>query len=90
MNGMEYPESVLQAGYDISPLRSYASFEQCKRERLWRPLLDQWAHIYLRRRDARRPSGYVCSQGNVQETILKAYQRMAAENAASIHQPGAR
>lgn len=76
---MEYPESVLREGYAISPLRSYASFETCQRDPLYRVMLDNWAHIYLRRREARRPTGYVSSQGNVQETILKAYRRMAAE-----------
>lgn len=79
--GMEYPESVLRAGYAISPLCTYASFEQCKSDRCYRVLLDQWALIWLRRRDARKPSGYVPTIGTVAQSIARFHQRQASNDA---------
>lgn len=79
--GMEYPDSVLRAGYDISPLTRCASFEQCKADRCYRVLLDQWAVIWLRRRDAKKPSGYTPSIGTVAQSIARHYQRSARNDA---------
>lgn len=78
--GMEYPESVLREGYAISPLRTYASFERCRDDRCYRILLDQWATIWLRRRAAKKPSGYTPSIGTVQHSIGRAIERMAAND----------
>lgn len=73
---IDYTDADLRAGFDISPLRQYCTFEQACRKPLLRHTLNGWARIALNRRKAQQPSGYVPSHGTVATTIARAYERL--------------